>query len=351
MNDLIVNSPHIKRDYWPTKEWRTTGPASVSMHSEKLGSLEHAIKSKYRSINGIVVVRKGYIVFEKYFNGYSPDDTHHVASVTKSITSALIGIAVDAGYIRGIDQKVLEFFPEYVQGAGDFRKRAVTLKHLLTMTAPFPWKTGTAEPLDRMRRQRDWVKYALNQLGRNGQLGRFQYSTAGAHLLSAIITQTTGKCAREFGNERLFQPLGMRKIPDHDIKSFLLDDVFGKNVTGWTKDPNGNSTGGWGLTITPRDMARFGFLYLNHGIWDNKQIISKNWVNDSMVPNPNGYGYLWWLSGMDSTFAFSASGSGGSHIYCIPGKDLVVAITSSISRRPLDRWLLLRDIIIPAVID
>ena len=100
------------------------------------------------------------------------------------------------------------------------------------------------------------------------------------------------------------------------MKSFQLDDVFGKNVTGWIKDPNGNTTGGWGLTITPRDMARFGFLYLKRGVWDNTQIISDTWIDESTAPNSNKYGYLWWLREEGSTFIYSALGSGGNVICC-----------------------------------
>jgi CubicO group peptidase (beta-lactamase class C family) len=342
----------VKRDYWPTREWRTQNPASLGMDPEKFTDLEHMLKSQYRNINGIVIVRKGYIVFERYYHGYSYLDTHNVASVTKSFTSALIGIAIDAGYIKSVDQKVLDFFPEYVPGTDDIQKRTITIRHLLTMTAPMAWKTTMEyEPLNRLRRQRDWVAYILNLLGKNGQLGKFYYSTAGTHLLSAIITRTTGMCAREFANKRLFRPLGMREIPDHDMKSYGLDDVFGKNVTGWIKDPDGITIGGWGLTITPRDMARFGFLYLNDGIWDNTQIISKKWIDDSTALNSNKYGYLWWLREEGSTLIYSALGSGGSVICCIPGKDVVVAIASKIIRKPRDRWLLLERCIIPAVID
>jgi CubicO group peptidase (beta-lactamase class C family) len=344
----------VKRDYWPTQEWRTADPASVGMDPEKFTYLEQMVKSQYRNINGIVAVRKGYIVFERYYNGYSPLDTHNVASVTKSFTSALIGIAIDAGYIKSVDQKVLDFFPEYVPAPGDIQKRTITIRHLLTMTAPIASKTTGRrgdEPLDRLRRQRDWVMYILNLLGQNGQLGRFQYSTAGSHLLSAIITRTTGMCAREFANERLFRPVGMKEIPDHKMKSFAIDDVFGKNVTGWIKDPNGNNTGGWGLTTTPRDMARFGFLYLNRGIWDDKQIISETWIDESTALNSNGYGYLWWLREEDGIFTYSALGSGGNVICCIPGKDLVVAIASRIVSKPHDRWLLFERCILPAIKD
>ncbi len=176
------------------------------------------------------------------------------------------------------------------------------------MTAPIAWKTGSRgfEPLDRLRRQSDWVTFILDLLGKNGQRGKFQYTSVGSHLLSAIITRTTGLSARVFANEHLFKPIGMREIPDSDMKSFALDDVFGKNVNGWIKDPSGITIGGWGMTMTPKDMARFGFLYLNHGIWDNKQIISKKWIDDSLKLNPNKYGYLWWLGEINNKFIYTA---------------------------------------------
>lgn len=343
----------MERQYWPTSEWVAADPEALGMDSKKLAGLEPVIKSAYSNINGIVVVRKGHIAFERYYNGWGPDDVHHVASVTKSIISALIGIAIDAGYINSVDEKVLSFFPEYAAGAVSIQKRAVTIRHLLTMTAPFPfsWKPGDKtgqEPLDRLRRQKDWVKYTLDLLGQKGQMGQFQYCTAAIHLLSAIITRTTGKCAREFANERLFRPTGMKEIPDQDMKSFGLEDVFGKNMKGWIKDPSGNSAGGWGLTLTPRDMARFGFLYLNQGLWEDRQIISRAWVHESTAMNPNKYGYLWWLREEGGIFSYSALGDGGNAICCIPEKDLVVAVASKIIRNARDRWQLVEECIIPA---
>lgn len=338
------------RDYWPTLEWRSADPADVGMDADKLVKIEPMLRSQYGNINGIVIVRKGYIVFEKYYNGYAPADTHNVASVTKSFLSALIGIAITAGYIKSVDEKVLSFFPEYVPAANDILKRTVTIRHLLTMTAPIASHTtgNKWEPLDRLRRQRDWVRYILDILGQ-GQPGKFQYSTAGAHLLSAIITRATGLCAREFANERLFRPIGIQEIPDHAMKSFLLDDVFGKNVSGWIKDPQGITTGGWGLTITARDMARFGFLYLNRGLWDDRQLIAAQWIEESTAMNANKYGYLWWLFETEGALAYTAAGSGGNHIYCIPNRDLVVVIASKIIPKPLDRWPLVEKCVLQAI--
>ncbi|MBK3497085.1 serine hydrolase [Viridibacillus sp. YIM B01967] len=340
----------MQRNYWPTTEWQAVDPATLRMDSEKLSEIEPMIKSEYGNINGIVVVRNGNIAFERYYNGYGPDDTHHVASVTKSIISALIGIAIDARYIKDVDQKVLDFFPEYVPDAADRQKREITIRHLLTMTAPYPFEDWQ-EPLDKMCMQPDWVKYTLDMLGQKGSIGTFKYSTAGAHLLSTIITRSTGKSAREFANDRLFKPTGMKVIPDYEMKSFGFEDLFGENVKGWVKDSNSNSTGGWGLTLSPRDMARFGFLYLNRGIWDNNQIISKTWIDESTAMNANKYGNLWWLREEDGVFAYLALGDGGNAICCIPEKDLVIAIASEFIINPLDRWTLIKECIIPTLID
>ena len=183
------------------------------MRTEKLAELEMLLRSRLRGVKGVVVVRKGYVVFEWYRAGCGSEDAHNVASVTKSVVSALVGIALEAGHLRSVDQKVLEFFPEYAPGPGDTRKRNLTVRHLLTMTAPVAWRTGAwgYEPLDRLRRQRDWVRYILDLLGRNGEPGRFRYSSVCPHLISAVITRTTGMSAREFANERLFRPLGMKR--------------------------------------------------------------------------------------------------------------------------------------------
>lgn len=337
----------MQRNYWPTTDWRAEDPTALRMDADKLAELEPIIRSEYSNINGIVVVRNGSIAYESYYNGYGRDDAHHVASVTKSVLSALIGIAIDAGYIKHADQKVLDFFPDYVPDAADRQKREITIRHLLTMTAPYPFEDWH-EPLDKLCMQPDWVKYTLDILGQKGTIGDFKYSTAGAHLLSAIITRSAGKSAREFANERLFKPIGMKEIPDYEMKSFGFEDLFGKNVKGWVEDPNGNSTGGWGLTLIPRDMARFGFLYLNRGIWDNNQIIPKTWIEESTAMTLSKYGYLWWLHEEDGINTYLALGDGGNVICCMPEKDLVVAIASEFIINPRDRWTLIKEHIIPA---
>lgn len=303
--------------------------------------LDQIIKEEYKNMNGMLVVQKENAIFEKYYNGHGPDDAFHVASVTKTIISALIGICIDKGYIKSVDQKVIEFFPEYTLKASD-----ITVRHLLTMTAPYPF-TDWQEPLEELCTQEDWVQYTLNRMGSGGEIGSFKYSSAGAHLLSAIITSTTGKSAREFANKYLFQPLDMREIPNYNMKAFGFDDLFGKDVKGWVHDPNGISTGGWGLTLTVRDMAKFAQMYLNEGIHNGKQILSKSWIIESIAMNSNQYGYLWWLREEDGIFSYCAMGDGGNMICCIPKQDLVVVIASEIIPNARDRWELIVKYILP----
>ncbi|HDR7670842.1 serine hydrolase domain-containing protein [Bacillus wiedmannii] len=307
--------------------------------------LDHIIQEEYKNVNGMLVVQKGNVIFEKYYNGHGLDDALHVASVTKTIISALIGICIDKGYIKSVDQKVIEFFSEY-----NFHSAEITVRHLLTMTAPYPF-VDWQESLEELCTQEDWIKYTLNRIGQGGEIGTFKYSSAGAHVLSAIITSATGKSAREFANEYLFQPLGMREIPNYNMKAFGFDDLFGKDVKGWVHDSNDISTGGWGLTLTIRDMAKFGQMYLNEGIHNGKQILSKSWIKESTEMNQNQYGYLWWLREEDGIFSYCAMGDGGNMICCVPEKDLVVVIASEVMPNARDRWELIKGCILPYLKD
>lgn len=307
--------------------------------------LDYIIKEEYKNINGMLVVQRGNVVFEKYYNGYSPNNAFHIASVTKTIISALIGLCVDKGYIKSVDQKVMEFFPEY-----NINSSEITVRNLLTMTVPHPF-VDWQEPLEELCTQQDWIQYTLNRIGNGGEIGHFKYSSAGAHLLSAIIMSVTGKNAREFANEYLFQPLGMSEIPNYNMKAFGFDDLFGKDVKGWVHDPNGNSTGGWGLTLTVKDMAKFGQLYLNEGIHNGKQILSKSWIKESTEMNQNQYGYLWWLREEAGIFSYCAMGDGGNVICCVPEKELVVAIASEVIPNAEDRWKLIKECILPYLKD
>lgn len=193
----------MQRDYWPTREWKIIAPEVAGFAPDKLAMMDGVIKSQYTNMNGIMIVRGGYVVHEKYFRRKNAASVFNVASVTKSVTSALIGIAIKQGHIKSVDKRVLDFFPEYTFNFTEKRKYDVTLRHLLTMTVPYPFKNWH-EPLDKIRRQSNWAGYAIGMMGQGGRLGTFKYSTAGTHLLSAVITRATGMCAREYANDNLF---------------------------------------------------------------------------------------------------------------------------------------------------
>ncbi|REK76782.1 serine hydrolase domain-containing protein [Paenibacillus paeoniae] len=340
----------MNHNEWPIGQERHADSASTDMDLDKLSGLGAVVTSEYSNMNGLVMVRNGSIAHESYYNGYGPEDKHHVASVTKSVVSALIGIAIDRGDIPDEHVNVLDFFPEYDfdRADKDGQRGRITIRHLLTMTAPYPFPDWQ-EPLDKMCMQSDWVKYALDMLGQNGTIGAFKYATAGAHLLSAILTRSTGKSAREYANEYVFRKIGISEIPDYGMTAFGFEELFGSEVRGWVHDPGHYSTGGWGLTLTPREMARFGELYLNRGKWNHAGVISESWIEKSTAMNPNQYGYLWWLREEEGIRTFSAIGDGGNMICCLPDENLVIAIASSFMVNPSDRWPLIKQHIIPAI--
>ncbi|HOO27956.1 MAG TPA: serine hydrolase, partial [Lachnospiraceae bacterium] len=231
----------------------------------KKKEFEKIISSGYHNITGIAVQKDGRCVYEKYYQGYTATDTVHVASVTKSIFSALIGIAVAQGAIRSIDDKVLDFFPEHTVLQGEKSAQDVTIKNMLTMTAPYKFKT---EPYEAFFASENWMDAALDLLGGTGRAGKFQYSPiAGTHILSGILVKATGQPVFDFAAFHLFSPLGItvgQNVILHS-KEEQLAFFQGKTVSGWVADPQGINPAGWGLTLTPADMAKIGQLYLDNG--------------------------------------------------------------------------------------
>lgn len=323
------------------------------MQNDKTNQLHELIQADYENINGIIVIKQGELTFEQYFRGYESTRAFPVASVTKSVISALIGIAIEQGYIQSVSQKVVDFFPEYQATNANPHRNEITIEHLLTMTAPYAFPDWQ-EPLQDLCTSPNWAYYTLDMLGEQRELehftsGGFKYCTAGVHLLSAIITTTTGKSALAYANEVLFAPSGMNIIPEYEMQGFSFDHLFGKEVRGWVHDPQGITTGGFGLTLTLQDMARFGLLYLQSGYWNNQSIIPEAWVRSSITHHTEQYGYLWWLLEDKQNGAFAAIGDGGNIICCIPDKEIVVAIASDFMLNPKDRWEFINQHLLPEI--
>lgn len=314
--------------------------------------LIHEIETAYNNTAGIVIQKNGTILYEKYFDGHKETDTIHVFSVTKSITSILIGMAIDQGYIKSVDQKVLEFFPDYVIKRGEKTIQNITLKHLLTMTAPYKYKS---EPYTKVYGSEDWTKAALDLLGGKGTIGDFKYSTVGAQILSGIFKNATGWNMLDFAAKHLFTPLGINaptptEVIDKDAHIAFIKDKY---VSGWIVDPKGLPAAGWGLTLCPRDMAKIGQLYLNQGLWNGEQLVSASWVTESTQMHSQWndllYGYLWWNLDTDGSGTFAAFGDSGNAIYINPEKQLVIAVACHFKPRAKLVTELINNYILPLI--
>jgi len=321
------------RDYWPTEEWRMKNPQDMGMDIELLDRMMEYVKQD--EVYSMIIVKNGYIVLEYYGSVYydrslGKNNFFSIYSCTKSITSSLIGILIDQGKITSVEQPLTDFFPE-IKKMQDPRKECILLSHVLTMRLGLEWDNFNNNYNNKMHFSPDWSYFVLKQpvVAPPGEV--FNYGGGASHLLSCIISRTTGITAEEFAMENLFNKIGIEQVL-------------------WTQDKQGNSNGGWGISMRPWDMARFGFLFLNNGIWDGKQLISKEWIAASTADhtggfaNANGYsghyGYQWWISsaGTEETKIISARGSLGQYIFIAPALDLVVVFTSNLSYITGEFW-------------
>lgn len=271
--------------YWPAEGWRSSTPEQQGMDSELLMEMLDDIRRREANIHSVLIVRNGHLVLEAYFDPYRKDISHVVHSVTKSVTSALVGIAIDQGYIDGVDQTVLSHFPERTFSNLDPAKQAMTIEHLLTMTSGLSWPEldssyiSPSNPVVQMYRSQDAVQFVLDSPMAEDPGVRFNYNTGAFHLLSAVIQETTEISSLSFAQKNLFGPLG-------------ISGVY------WPSDQDGITAGGIGIRMTPSDLARFGYLYLNEGIWDGAQVVPAAWIETSTAPLSIGsdhYGYQWRL--------------------------------------------------------
>lgn len=243
------------------------------MKQEDIMKLEAAIAADYSNIAGMVVRKDGETVYERYFGGCTAKSRLNVFSVTKSIISFLLGIALDRGCLGSIDQQVLEFFPEYTPKRGEKTIQRITIRDMLTMTAPYKYRST---PYTKYFTSPDWVRFSLDLLGGKGPVGEFRYAPLiGPDILTGILTRVTGQSVLDFAKERLFAPLG---IPVEQSITFrsreeLMAFYKSTDLRVWAADPAGVNAGGWGLTLSPMDLANLGQLYLDGGIWNGQRLV------------------------------------------------------------------------------
>jgi CubicO group peptidase (beta-lactamase class C family) len=249
---------------WPTKEWQTSTPEQQGMDSAALARLLDF--GATHSFDSLLVARHGLLVLDAYYAPYSANAPHAVNSTTKSIVATLIAMLHADGVLDSLDHHVLDYFFPYRDFAyGDDNmdgKRAITVQNLLNMTSGLAWQEGPGDDwwsLRELQRSRDSVRFILDlpMADRPGET--FNYNSGNSHLLSALITRLTRRPAEDFARDRLFGPLG------------ITDYI-------WPKDPMGQSYGGWGLRLKPRDMAKIGYLYLRHGRWEDQQLLPSQWI-------------------------------------------------------------------------
>jgi CubicO group peptidase (beta-lactamase class C family) len=259
---LVCNASAETDAVWPTQQWQTSSPEQQGIDSAALARLVEFGQS--RSLDSLLIARHGRIVLDAYYAPYTADIPHVVNSVTKAVIGTLTAIALKDGVLDNTSRPVMEFFGDRSIANLDDRKRAITIQNLLDMTSGLAWK----EPLNderpdsmfEMEQSPDWINYVLDRPMAGSPGDAFNYNSGNPHLLSAILAKLTGMSAEDYAKAKLFGPLGITNWR-------------------WRRDPQGVSTGGYGLALLPRDMAKFGYLYLRNGEWEGKPLVPPDWID------------------------------------------------------------------------
>ncbi|MEX0619091.1 MAG: serine hydrolase [Pseudohongiellaceae bacterium] len=290
------------------------GPASNTDIAPQFTSA-HEAALRLPRIHSLLISQGGELIFEEYYNGRDRWQPDNMKSASKSVISALMGIAIDQGHVEGVNQPIVDFFPELLSGEANAAKRAITIEDLLTMQAGL--ESTSNRNYGRWVISDNWVQFALQQSLVSEPGTDMIYSTGSTHLLSAIIARASGMSTREFTQQSLASPLGF-------------------NLAYWSQDPQGVYFGGNDLEMRPRDMLAFGQLYLNKGAYQGERILQENWVSRSHMPHavsPRGqgrfYGYGWWLRDLADMLIPVAWGFGGQLIFVVEEFDMVIVATSN----------------------
>ena len=316
-------------------DWPRASLSDSGFSADKLAALAPDVRGgKFVKIGSVLIARHGRLVYDEYFDG-GADTLRDTRSATKSVTGILVGIAIDAKELRGVDARVLELLPERAARLQnpDPRKSRITVEDLLTMSSPLEcddWNDASRGNEERMYLVEDWAQFILDlpirgrmRVGETAPpppFGRyFSYCTGGVFVLSEVLTRTTGMRTDRYAQARLFDPLGIRNVS-------------------WVFSPRGVPQTGGGLRLSSRDLLKIAQLYLDGGRWQAKQIVSEAWVKASTTPHAQideqtNYGYLWWLKSFGpegkTHAAFFMTGNGGNKVVAIPDLDLAVVITST----------------------
>lgn len=296
----------------------TALPEETATRLEGLEQAHDAIQKEYPKMHSMLIVRHGKLIYERYYGNHHAGTLNDLRSATKSFISTLTGIAIDRGDIPDIDVSVSKVLRKHIPYLHSPHLSKITLRHLLTMTSGFSWITGKklGEPFVRnLHRSRRWGSFALSMNIIPEHIGQFQYRSIDSHLISMILSESTGLDAFTYAAEHLFSPLRMTH-------------------TAWLPSPEGHSMGHIGLYLNSRDMAKFGICLLNNGVFAKQQIIPKHWLQEALTAQTAGYpafgdyGYQFWIGTMSGQPYQLAHGHGGQQIVLLPKLDAVVVFTA-----------------------
>lgn len=326
------------------------------MDKEKLHSL---IQKEQPNICQMFIYKGGVEVYSDEWNHYKKSDCTHVMSATKSIVSLLIGIALGQRLINSINDKVLDYFPDYKVRRGEKIIYDITIKHLLTMKAPYKCK---GDPWTKVCSSDDWTLASLDFLGgRKGITNEFKYQTVCLHILTGILNKVSKMTTVDFANKYLFEPIGVQKHINflaetaEEHKNFTMNKEPKENV--WFCDPQSVGTAGYGLCFSAEDMAKIGQLCLKKGVINGKQIVSSEWIDVMTTPTHLAgkefrnmrYGYLWWIINEEKNI-YAAIGNSGNVIYIDPENNLVISVTSYFKPTVFDRVDFIEEIVKPLLL-
>jgi CubicO group peptidase (beta-lactamase class C family) len=328
--------------YWPTQGWKNTLPEEQGMDSAELVRMFEYIEDNNIELHSLLIVRNGFLVVESYWHPYGPNDRHSIESITKTVVGTLLGIAIDSGEVKNVKQKLVDFFPERVIQNMDKNKKSITLEHLLSMTPGLDCEDAIA--LGGMDQAGDWVQYFLDLPMSSKPGAKWIYCSGSSHLISAVLQKGTGMDARSYANQNLFVPLGVPQITGLD----------------WATDHQNITNGVAGLYLTPRELAKYGYLYLNQGRWDGRQIVSSQWVNESTKEQAyigedeyvggldRRFGYFWSIFPEQEYYGYL--GRGGQELFVLPQENMVVVFTGALEVGKESILLnLVNDYIVPSV--
>jgi CubicO group peptidase (beta-lactamase class C family) len=308
----------------PADGWKVSAPEEQGLDPTKLSEL-YLDASELETLYGLLVVKNGHIIAEGYFNEGAVDRENLLQSATKSFISALVGIALDRGCLSSVDQRMIEFFPEFTDQISDPRKREITIRDLLQMRAGYPWEESDSDLWGALL-SGDYLRRTVDFSLVNDPGAEFNYSNLSSHFLGVIVARACDTDLKSFAQDNLFTPIDAR-------------------VGDWRHDRDGYRIGGGEIHTTARDAARFGLLYLNEGEWEGEQVVSSDWVRESLRRYSDdawvaharlnrigryfrdlGYGYQWWSASVGDRRVDYAAGHGGQYIVLVHDLDMVVVV-------------------------